>query len=663
MRRLVLILTLSLLPALAGAQPADVQALFDKGATAAQAGRHAEAAASLHQALDALRAQGRIGSVDAGLVASRLAVSLEAIGHAQTDEAYEFAARTLEPARDPLPFARSAAALIRRRLDAGAADKAEWVVEKLLARTARDGVAEETRIEAVRVAIGYFNRIGRKDRAQETFRTLADLTGQGKELSGWRGLILFERAQQQQAAGRVAAARASLAQAIADLRRADETRSLAAALILTGRMDYLDGAYRAALPAFEEAEALLRPLPDDTRLWLEAIGYRARLLERLDRTEDAARAAEAMAREAEARTGADSAEAVAARLDQAHFLLRARRKDEARALLQAEAERLGGAADPLIAGLFYDRLAGLRLADEDYDGAREAAAEALRIFRQHRPDEPGLRLEPARKLAEALAARADHAAAEQALKDMIATTEQVFAPGHPEVARDLNAYALFLRERDRLPETEKAQRRVVEILAAAYGETSPKYAYALTNLAVTLTALDRPAEAIAPLRRAADILGAAPGLESERIGALASLAGAQRAMGQPRAALKTLDEAVRISQETADLALGYETSLLIDGNAIAALYDIDAHDEAWRIASAMLARRGKASRADAANLNHLLLIAALVADARGDSAAALDLVRQAGAGARAIGQSDRRFVDEWAGLIARYAFEAGEKPR
>jgi hypothetical protein len=350
--------------------------------------------------------------------------------------------------------------------------------------------------------------------------------------------------------------------------------------------------------------------------------------------------------------------AAAARLDRAHYLLRAGKSAEARDLLKAEAERTGDNADPFIAGLFYDRLAGARIAALDYEGARDAAAESLRIFRKYKPEEPAHQLEPARKLAEALSARDDHAATEAAMKTMIETAEKVFSPGHPEAARDLNAYALFLRARDRLPEAEQVQRRVIEILARSYGEASLKYAFALTNLGVTLTDRDRGGEAAGLLRRAADILAAAAGPEKDRIGVLASLAGAYRAEGRPRDALKALDEAMKIVGATPNLPITFDLTMLIDGNAVAALYDLGAYDEAWRIGSDLLKRRNLASHDDAANFNNLLMVVALVAAERGKLDEALALTRQAGAAARLIGQTNRNFTSEWAGLLARYAWEA-----
>ena len=636
---------------------AQVQTLFDKGVAAAGAGRHDEAIKALYAALEALRAQGRIDGPDAGLVASRLARSLEATGHKQTDEAYELAVRSLEHAGDARPFAESAAALLRRRLAANEADKAAWVAGKLLDRVTREGVPEDVRAEATGAVIGYYNRSGRQELAEKAFDTLAELTGESAEISDWRGLALLRRAQRAQGEGQIQVARALIARAIPDLRRSGDRKMLATALISQGRLDYMDGAYRAALPIFAVAAGLLRPRPKETRLWVEAMGFHARLLERLDRTAEALAVADDMAAEIGKRDGDDRIMAAAARLDRAHYLLRAGKSAEARDLLKAEAERHGDNTDPFIAGLFYDRLAGARIDAQDYEGARDAAAESLRIFRKYKPDEPAHQLEPARKLAEALSARDDHAATETAMKTMIEAAEKVFSPGHPEVARDLNAYALFLRARDRLPETEQVQRRVIDILARSYGEVSPKYAFALTNLGVTLIERDSAGEATVLLQRAADILETAKGPEKDRIGVLASLAGAYRAMGQPRDALNALNRAMKIVEATPNLPISFDLTMLIDGNAVAALYDLGAYDEAWRIGSDLLKRRKLASHEDAANFNNLLMVVSLVAAARGQPGEALALTRQAGAAARVIGQTSRNFTGEWAGLLALYAWE------
>lgn len=55
------------------------------------------------------------------------------------------------------------------------------------------------------------------------------------------------------------------------------------------------------------------------------------------------------------------------------------------------------------------------------------------------------------------------------------------------------------------------------------------------------------------------------------------------------------------------------------------------------------------------------MIAAIAAEKRENVDEALALSRQAGEAARQIGQTDRAFTDEWAGLLARYAWRKSRK--
>ena len=64
------------------AKPATtIQKMFDDGVASATAGRHSDAIEHFRGALDALRAEGRIASPDAGLIGARLAPSLEGAAH------------------------------------------------------------------------------------------------------------------------------------------------------------------------------------------------------------------------------------------------------------------------------------------------------------------------------------------------------------------------------------------------------------------------------------------------------------------------------------------------------------------------------------------------------------------------------------------------------
>lgn len=648
-------------PAMEPAKPAPtIQKMFEDGAASAKAGRHADAIEHYRNAIDHLRAQGRIASADAGLIGSRLALSLEAVGHPQTDEAYEFAVRLLEQARDAQPFVETAAALIRRRLDAGEGSKAQWVAEKLLARATRPDTPKELVIKAIQSVVAFANSAGENELGARAFDSLAALEGDEPLLLKARGVVGLRKAKAAQTAGRLAEARQLFEQAAQALRRSGERIGLAGALMSIARLDFTDGRYAAALPFAVEAEAALRDDKEFSTLWIEALGLHARLLERLDRKTEALSVFEAAESRISAAFGADSNVATAARLDRVGFLVDAGKIDAARAALKDTAERLKAGADGFIAALFYDRLAKIRLAETDFAGAAEAARESLRLLKIHRPDEPANRIEPARKLAAALAALPDRAAAEDALKDMIAATEAAFSPAHPEVARDLNAYALFLQEAGRMTEAEALQRRVLEILSRAYGEQTPKYAYALNNLAVTLSKTVRFAEARPLAQRAVQILAALEGTEKDRIGILGTLAGVEVHL-DPQEALRTLNQAVAILAKTPGLKPTYEMKMLIDGAAALAYLDLGNYDEAWRLSQGLITSRQLKSLADAANFNQILMIAAIAAEKRENVDEALALSRQAGEAARQIGQTDRAFTDEWAGLLARYAWRKSRK--
>ena len=643
------------------AKPATtIQKMFDDGVASATAGRHSDAIEHFRGALDALRAEGRIASPDAGLIGARLAPSLEAVDHPQTDEAYEFAVRLLEQASDAQPFVETAAALIRRRLAAGENDKALRVAEKLLARATRPDTPKALTVKAVETVVAFANSAGADALGARAFDALAGLEGDEPLLLKARGVAGLRRASAAQNEGRFSQAREIFAQAAQDLRRSGETIGLAGAAMSIARLDFTDGRYAAALPFAMEAEAALRDQMEFSTLWIEALGLHARLLERLDRKTEALSVFEAADGRIGAAFGAHSNVAAAARLDRVGFLVDAGKVEEARALLKAEAERQKAGADGFVAALFYDRLAKVRLAESDFGGAAEAARESLRLLKTHRPDDAASRIEPARKLADALAAQPDRAAAEDALKDMIATTEAAFSPAHPEVARDLNAYALFLQEAGRNAEAEALQRRVLEILSRAYGEQTPKYAYSLNNLAVTLAKMQRFAEAQPLARRALQILEPLDGTEKDRIGTLGNLASVEVHL-DPRQALRTLNQAVAILDKTPGLKPTYEMKMLIDGGAALAYLDLGNYDEAWRLSRGLIASRHLKSFAEAANFNQILIVAAIAAEKRADSGEALALIRQAGDAARHIGQADRGFTDEWAGLLARYAWTESRK--
>lgn len=640
-------------PAPANAQ---VQALYDEGVAAARAGDHRRAAKAFSGALKALEAQGRGVSADAGLIAARIAPSLEALAHPQTDETLAFAVRTLARTSDPAAFLDSALALLRRTAPKDEAASA-GIIEAVIARFAR-GIDRDARDGAIGAMTRITQAAERETLTILVYEKVGALEGDDPMLWTARGSALFMRASAAQREGKLAEARALASEAVVRLRRAEAPRGVALALALEARLDYVEGAYSKGLPIASEAERLLRADPRDKAVWVEALGLKARFLERLERPNEAVSAFE----EAEgALTDSESDGPIrdAMRLDRAGFMLRAGRTRDAGLLLQSETERYGGKASAMVAGAYYDQVAGLRLADNDFAGAREAARQSMAIYAKAMPEGTGLRLEPARKLADAMIGGDDPVAAEAAVKSLIALSESVFSPSHPEVARDLAVYAFLLREQDRWSETESVQRRIIDMQTRAYGENAPKVAFAQANLAVTFALQERFEEAQDLFERAARKLVGAPGLESKRVEVLGTLAEVKRMRGDPRAALRTLDDAVKLAQETPGLETTYRIKSLIDGAAASALMELNAADEAWRIIQGVL-ETPTHSRDDAATANRARLVAALLAERRGENARALALVREAEASARELGQNDRNFLSEWAGLFARFAWRASQ---
>lgn len=534
MRLLILLLLLLLISGATARAGQGAQALFDAAAKLEDAGEAGRAAETYYQALEALRADGRGESADAGIVGAALARTLAAVDHPRTDGAYRFALAQLRRAADLAPYVATAEDFVIRLVGARRFDDAAAVVEEMLSATERDGTAAALRLAAVDAGVAVYGAAERKadtDRVIGRAEGLAVAGPHGAELSG---LARLGRAQRAEAAGRRGEARPALDDAVADFRAAGEPgrEMLPTALLMRGEMALGDGDYRVALDSLTEALPGLSG-PDasaETRALAEAM--RIRLLLRFERLDEALRASDAAIAAAEARGGTDGAAAVGLRLDRVEILLAARRRDEAAAALDAEARRLGGKAEPVVAGFYFERLAAVLRADERWAEALEAADEAIRIRRRTGQPE-ALLLEPMRIRADVSTGIPDVDAAERAHRDLVELSRSLFPPTHPELARDLNALAIFLSSQGDLAEAAAILRRVAEMLAAAYGEDSAKHAYALQNLAIARMFDGGAEEAVSLLERAIAITDRLPETGDFAVIARLNLASALAELARP----------------------------------------------------------------------------------------------------------------------------------
>ena len=655
MRRLALIVALTLVALGPLRAEESMTQRFERGVAELRGGESVKAVETLGAAFTALQKQGR--GADSGVVAHWLAQAMEASGDARTDEAHAYAMAALRQVAESREFVESAKALMRR----DPAGRGATAADQLIERAAR-GMKEELREIAIAALVRHFKARGDEAANAAAMDRLATIEGEGELLIFLRGTRRALAADNAHREGRYVEARALADKSLADLRRAERAGALALAVLTRARVDFADGAFALALPFAEEAETLLRA--GEQSLWIEALSMRARLLERLDRADEAVAAYEEAERRVAA-AGPDDGVLATLRLDRVQPLLRAERVEEARALLESEKARVEGLELPkeraaIYVGVFHDRVAALLIAEKDFSGAREAAGKALARLEPLPAIAEGVRMEARRRLAAALGEGDDAAATENALRAAIAASERLFAPSHPEVAYDLNAYALHLKTQDRLSEAEAALRRVADLLARAHGETSLKHGYALANLADALARGGRLAEADATMARALDIAVAANAPALRRVELMAVRADMQRRAGDARAALRTLDAAARLAN--AQPSIPFAVRLMVDGAGASALYDAGEIEEAARLAAALLAGPAPTTREEEANLDVVRLHAAEIAARRGDIDAALALTRQAGDSARRIGLSEGAFVEAWATLTARHAWRAAQAP-
>lgn len=585
----VLLLLLGLTAAASAETGTGIQPLYDSGNAAAEAGRHREALDFFTRGLDVLRAAGRAESPDAGLFAAGAARSLDALGDPKADDAWRLAASLLFYAVDPWPFLNAARTLVDRLSQSGAHDEAVIHTEAMLTRTAAPDADGDQRAFAIETALGVYTAAGRKADADRVVLGAASLDGDGPEIAYLRGLARIQIAGNAQREGRMTEIMPALDGALADFRLAgDRARPLLGGLLLMrGHVAIEEGFYRDGLPVLEEAIPLLAEDAGETESWVEARALYGLLLERLDRVAEGLAFADETVAALEAKMGKSSRLAAAARLERIKLLVRAGRREDAQRSLEEEDDRLGGSADQVIAGVFYECVALVEKAYGNYSGAAGAADRAIAIFAEAFPDQPEKQLSAMRVRADASVGLADLDYSERAHRELIALSEKAFPPNHPEIARDLNAFANFLKSFGRFSEAEAIQRRAVEILRVAYGPQGAKYAFGLNNLATAIMFKGRDEEAIDLLSQAIAIADRIKEMDDFRAQTRVNLASALVWAGRFPEALAVVAEADRLFSKL-DRDVSRELSLL-RGIEMSALSGLDRFGEAVAAGRSMLA--------------------------------------------------------------------------
>ncbi len=617
------------LPLQPAAADDDLQGYYDRGTAAASAGQHAEAVAIFSAGIEKLRAAGEGETPDAGLFAAGAARSLAALGDAQADEAYRLALVLLARSADAVPFVTVGRQFTERLIAGGSKGEAIHVAEAMLGRMRADGLPEPAKAAIIETAIGAYAAANREADADRVLAMAVDLAGTDPDVAYMRGMARMRVAREAQAAGRMVELASSLDGAIADMALAGEQgRSLRGVLLfMQAQMAMTDGEYRKALPAVEAAIPILESSSEEEESWVAAVAMRGRLLERLDRVSDAIAAVDEEIAVFEKRKGADSVLAVAARLDRIEFLVRAGRRDEARRALAAEAERRGNKADPVLAAYFFERLAAIDRADGRFRDAIDAAERAIALRREHQRDAPALLVEPMRIRAGAAEQTADYDFAEKAHREMVALAETVFPTNHPELARDLNAFAGLLASLRRFDEAEAIERRVAGILRFAYGENGAKYAYGLHNLGSFIMFNGKAEEAVALFAEAIAIADALPAQEDFRALARFSLGSALIQVGRYEDALAAADDAAARTRALPDIVANRLSA--IAGVRMQALEQLGRRGEAIAAGREMVALGSGATREEAGNLAFGMTFLARVMSRGGAPDDALPVARKA----------------------------------
>lgn len=608
----------------------DVQSLYIEGRTALSQGENERAAKALYGALQALRQQGRGVSADAGLILGYLADALAQTSHPQTDEAYKEALLLLERAADPNMFIRTTDAFLRRHHQLGRKDEGAEVALRAIAHLANKGVDDESRINGLNVVMEYFTATDRKAEADKAFETLAPLLDAvSPRAARYRGLARAALARASQKDGRLNDFVVQIEGAIEDLRRAppESAMTLGAVLTTRGQSLFEEGLYLQALPILAEAAALLAGDADNAEVYVQAVGLQARLLNRIERDQEALDIIDKLLAEVERSSGADSRIASAARIDKAEMLMKAGRRAEAVIILDAEHKRLGGEADPFIAAQYLDKLAGIQIEEEAFSDAAKSAERAIEIFKQAIPEVPVLQIEPMRKRALASEGMVDAAYADRAFRELIDLSVRVYQPEHPEVARDLNAYAMFLQVEGRWDEAEGLMRRAVKGLERAYGATGLKYAYGLNNLANILAKSASRSEAALLLEHALTIAGDAPDRAGMRALLRLNYANALNLLGRPEEALAILqkirDELPIIRDKPERHALN------ADMMSVMSLARLGRLEDSWSAGAKLLDQMQIRTKEDAQNVVNLLLQMGDVARRADDPGNALAATKKA----------------------------------
>jgi tetratricopeptide (TPR) repeat protein len=643
-------------PALA--QQETAQSLFEAGMAAHRAQDFERSASLFYRTLEALRAQGRAETADDGLVSAYLASALDRTDHAQTDAAFRRALTLLSRASDPTPYLETANAWLSRlhrltRNDDGAA-----VAEELVRYLERSGVPDQARIAGMNIAADYLSTIERKEDADKVIERVAPLLeATTPRAARIRGIARVGMARASQRDGRMNDFNTQIEGGIADLRRAlpESSSLLAAALNLRGKMLFEDGLYGEALPLFVEATSLE---PDDLDIYIEAASLKARVLSRMERNDDALATVEKLVADVERKTGAESRLAFAARLDRVEMLMNAGRRTDSLKALEAESERLGGKADAMLAAQYFDRLAAIELADEDFASAARSAEKAIEAYRTALPNVPLLQLEPMRKRATASEGLNDDAYADRVFRELIDLSVRLYRPEHPEVARDLNAYAMYLQVAGRWEEAEGLLRRAVKGLERAYSATGLKYAYGLNNLANVLARTANRQEALRLLEQALAIVGDTQDRADVRALLRLNYANSLNLLDRPDDALTVLqkirDELPIIRDKPERHALN------ADMIGVMSLARLGRLGDSWRAGVQTLEKMQIRTKEDAQNVVNLLLQMGDVARRADDPAKALAATDKAAEVMSVHGVQTNQLWREWAQVSLPSLWRLGE---
>ena len=633
-------------PAASPAQQESAQSLFEAGLAAFRAKDFQRSADLLYRTLEALRQQGRAETADGGLVSAYLANALDRTDHAQTDQAYRRALTLLSRAADLSPYIETANAWLTRlhRLKRG--EEGAEIAEELVRLLERKGVSDEARIAGMNIAADYFSTIEQKEIADKVIERVGPLLeAKTPRAARIRGIARLGIARASQRDGRVSNFASQIEGAIDDFRRAlpQSSKLLASALNLRGKMLFEEGLYGEALPLFAESSSLET---DDLNVYIEAASLRARVLNRMERNDEALETVERLVADIERKTGADSRVSFAARLDRVEMLMNAGRRAQSLKALEAERDRLGGKADAMLAAQYFDRLSAIELAEEDFTESAKNAENAIDAYRTALPHVPLLQLEPMRKRATASEGLRDPAYADRAFRELLDLSVRIYRPDHPEVSRDLNAYANYLLIAGRLDEAEALLRRALVGLERGYGAAGQKYAYGLSNLANVISRTGRNEEAAALLEKAILIIGDAQDRAETRAILRMNYANALNFLGRAQESLKIIDQIREDLPNMGEKRDRYDVSANMIG--VMSLAHLGRLEDAWNEGVKTFKRIPVRTKEDAQNGVNLLLQMADVARRAGDDKNALAATGEASKLMTSQGVETDKLWREWA---------------